>query len=294
MEIRVLKYFLMTAREENITKAARLLHITQPTLSRQLMQLEEELGVKLFERGKTHIRLTADGMLLKRRAMEIVGLSELTVQEFAGNREELSGEIGMGCGETENMSFISRQIVEFRRKNPLVRFNIYSATADEIKERMERGLTDIGLLMEPVDINRYEFLRMPEKEIWGVTVREDSSLAKKDFAVPEDLLRTPLIMPRREDVRNELAGWFGGRYEELDIAAIYNLTLNGVNMVKNGVGVLLGFNIESGYSGLKFVPLKPELSTRAVLVWKKNQMLSPAVKAFTESMRDFLNNAYKA
>lgn len=294
MEIRVLKYFLMTAREENITKAARLLHITQPTLSRQLMQLEEELGVKLFERGKTRISLTADGMLLKRRAQEIVGLSELTIQEFAGDREELSGEIRMGCGETENMSIISRQIVEFRSKNPLVRFNIYSATADEIKERIERGLIDIGLLMEPVDINRYEFLRMPEKESWGVTVREDSPLSKKEFVTPEDLFGEYLIMPRREDVRNELAGWFGACYEELDIAAIYNLTLNGVNMVKNGVGVLLGFNIESGYSGLKFVPLKPELSTRAVLAWKKNQMLSPVVRAFTESMRDFLNNAYKA
>ena len=157
MELRVLKYFLMVAREENITKAASLLHITQPTLSRRLMQLEEELGTTLFRRSNHSIVLTDDGMLLKRRAREIVALAEKTEQEFSHKEEALTGEISIGCGETRNMSFLSRQIALFRKEHPLVQFNIYSANADDIKERIEKGLLDFGLLMEPVDIGKYEF-----------------------------------------------------------------------------------------------------------------------------------------
>lgn len=164
MELRVLKYFLMVTREENITKAAALLHLTQPTLSRQLMQLEEELGVKLFYRSKHSIILTEDGMLLKRRAQEIVSLSHKTVQELSHKKDVLSGEIAIGCGETKGMLFFSEQIRKFQHKYPLVQFSIHSAIADDIKERIEKGILDIGLLMEPVDVGKYEFIRMPQKE----------------------------------------------------------------------------------------------------------------------------------
>ena len=191
MELRVLKYFLMVAREENITKAASLLHITQPTLSRQLMRLEEELGTTLFRRSNHSIVLTDDGMLLKRRAREIVALAEKTEQEFSHKEEALTGEIFIGCGETRNMSFLSRQIALFRKEHPLVQFNIYSANADDIKERIEKGLLDFGLLMEPVDIGKYEFIRMPQKEQWGVLVREDSPLAHREFGQdPSDYGKT--------------------------------------------------------------------------------------------------------
>ena len=166
MELRVLKYFLMAAREENITKAANLLHITQPTLSRQLMQLEEELGVKLFHRGKYHIVLTDEGMLLRRRAQEMIELEEKTKREFSKDEAQLAGEIAIGCGETRNMTFLSKKMAEFRRLHPLVHYDIYSATADDIKERMEKGILDIALLMEPVDIGKYEFVRMPQREHW--------------------------------------------------------------------------------------------------------------------------------
>ena len=163
MELRVLKYFLTVAREENITRAAALLHLTQPTLSRQLMNLEEELGVKLFNRSRYRIILTEEGMLLRRRAQEIVALSDKTEQELSREKNELTGEIAIGCGETQSMTFLSRQICAFRAQYPLVRFRIYSANADDIKERMEKGLLDLGLLMEPVDMGRYEFVRMQEK-----------------------------------------------------------------------------------------------------------------------------------
>ena len=154
MELRVLRYFLMTTREENITRAAQLLHITQPTLSRQLMQLEEELGVKLFNRGKYNVSLTEEGMLLKRRAQELVSLADKTVSELSHRDEIVSGEVSIGCGETKSMAFLSDCIISFREKHPLVQFDIYSAIADDIKERIEKGIADIGLLVEPVDIGK--------------------------------------------------------------------------------------------------------------------------------------------
>lgn len=291
MEFRVLKYFLMVAREENITKAAALLHLTQPTLSRQLMQLEEELGVTLFHRSKHSIILTEDGMLLKRRAQEIVSLSDKTVQELSHKEDVLSGEIAIGCGETKNMLFLSEQIKKFRQKYPLVQFSIHSAIADDIKERIEKGILDIGLLMEPVDVGKYEFIRMPQKEKWGILVRKDSELAAKESINPKDLTNVPLIMVKRELIKNELASWFGDYYEGLQIAATYNLILNAASMVERGVGVALCFDLGAAfYEDLCFIPLAPTLETGSVLVWKKNQTLGAATSQF---MR-FLRNAFQA
>lgn len=289
MEFRVLKYFLMVAREENITKAAALLHLTQPTLSRQLMQLEAELGVKLFHRSKHSIILTEDGMLLKRRAQEIVSLSDKTVQELSHKEDVLSGEIAIGCGETKNMLFLSEQIKKFRQKYPLVQFSIHSAIADDIKERIEKGILDIGLLMEPVDVGKYEFIRMPQKEKWGILVRKDSELAVKESINPKDLTNVPLIMVKRELVKSELASWFGDYYEGLQIAATYNLILNAASMVERGVGVALCFDLGAAfYEDLCFIPLAPTLETGSVLVWKKNQTLGSATSQF---MR-YLKNAF--
>ena len=179
MELRVLQYFLVVAREENITKAASLLHITQPTLSRQLIQMEEELGVKLFRRGKHNILLTEDGMLLRRRAQEIVDLAEKTVKELGHGEEAVSGEISIGCGETKNMKLLSEMIASFQKKYPDVSFHIYTAIADDVKERLEQGILDMGLLLEPVEISRYQYVRMPLKEKWQVLMRRDSPLAEK-------------------------------------------------------------------------------------------------------------------
>ncbi len=280
MELRVLKYFLVVAREENITRSAQLLHITQPTLSRQLMQLEDELGVQLFKRSKYRVILTDDGMLLRRRAQEIVDLAEKAERELQHHDEELSGEIAIGCGETNSMSFLSERIAEFRNAHPLVRFSIYSATADDIKDRLEKGLLDLGLLAEPVEIGRYDFIRMPRLDVWGVIVRRDSPLVEKERVTPADLIGVPLLMSRRQQVKDEIASWFGEYFEQVELAGTFNLILNAANMVLHGVGAALGFYLADISDELRFIPLSPELKTGTVLVWKKNQAYSGAANEF--------------
>ncbi len=286
MELRVLKYFLAVAREENITKAAALLHLTQPTLSRQLMQLEEELGVQLFRRSRYHIELTEDGMLLRRRAQELVDLAEKTTREFTMRETELMGEIAIGAGETRSMSFLSRAMVSFRERYPKVTFRIFSATADDVKERLDTGLLDMGLLTEPVDVGRYAFCRMKERDRWGVLVRLDSPLAGLDSVTPDDLEQVPLIISGRERVQRELANWFGDRWERLQIAASFNLILNAANMVRYGVGTALSFDLNFSFDDLRFVPLSPTMDTGTVLVWKKDLVLTPVVEAFHQHIKN--------
>ncbi len=288
MEFRLLKYFLMVAREENITKAANLLHITQPTLSRQLIQLEEELGVTLFQRSKHRIILTEDGMLLRRRANEIISLMEKTQQELTKEYDDLVGEISIGCGETQNMSYLSQKIKEFHRIHPLVKFHIHSTTADEIKERIENGLLDMGLVTEPVDISKYNFFRLPQKEQWGILVHEKHRLAQKTFISPDDLINEPLIIAKRTAVQNELINWFNKSPEKLNIVATYNLILNAANMVKHQIGVALCFNLnfDNLYQDLRFIPLFPEIKTGAVLIWKKNHIYSQTMSNFIKSIKN--------
>lgn len=285
MELRVLQYFLMAAREENITKAASLLHLTQPTLSRQLMQLEDELGVKLFHRSKHSIILTEDGLRLKRRAQEIVALADKTKAEFS-YKEEMSGEISIGCGETQNMSFLSEKMCQFREIYPRVTFQIYTATADDVKDRMEQGILDMGLLTEPVDISKYDFLRMKKKERWGILTNKNSFLSEKEKITVADLMDHPLLLPGRRSVQHELSSWFGDYFEELEIAATYNLILNAANMVRYHVGTAICFDLDFRYDDLAFVPFFPLLETGAVLVWKKNQMFSTVVHTFFEFLRN--------
>lgn len=286
MELRVLKYFLAVAREENITKAAALLHLTQPTLSRQLMQLEEELRVQLFRRSRYHIELTEDGMLLRRRAQELVDLAEKTTREFTMRETELMGEIAIGAGETRSMSFLSRAMVSFRERYPKVTFRIFSATADDVKERLDTGLLDMGLLTEPVDVGRYAFCRMKERDRWGVLVRLDSPLAGLDSVTPDDLEQVPLIISGRERVQRELANWFGDRWERLQIAASFNLILNAANMVRYGVGTALSFDLNFSFDDLRFISLSPTMDTGTVLVWKKDLVLTPVVEAFHQHIKN--------
>ena len=208
MEFRTLKYFLTVAREENITRAAALLHLTQPTLSRQLMQLEEELGVKLFRRSQHHIVLTEAGMLLRRRAQEIVELAEKTARELRP-AEEITGRISIGSGDLRSMTYLAKLLAAFHRQHPRVQYEIYSGDSDGIKERIEQGLLDMGLLLEPVDTSRYQILRLPVRESWGVLVPEDSPLARREAVTPGDLADSPLILTTRELMRREMIRWFG-------------------------------------------------------------------------------------
>lgn len=279
MELRVLRYFLMIAREENITHAAQLMHVTQPTLSRQIQDLEAELGVKLFERSNHRIILTQDGLLLRRRAQEIVELADRTRQDLARGETELCGEVAIGSGETRSMSALAEMLSSFRQRYPRIRYRFYSGNADHIKERMENGTLDMGLLPEPVDISKYEFIRMPVKEEWGVLTREDSPLGGLKSVRPENLVGRPLMISGRELIENELANWFGGGLDGLDIPVRYNLLYNVAMLVKNGFGDALCIRLDCSYPGLRFIPLSPPLELGSVLVWKRHQVTSSAVEA---------------
>ena len=274
MELRVLRYFLMVAREENITRAAGLLHVTQPTLSRQLIQLEEEMGVKLFHRNQYRITLTEEGLLLKQRAQEIVALSDKAKQELTKSEGTLSGEIAIGCAEARSFSVLAEQIVAFRKLYPRVRFRIYSATAD-----------DVGLLMEPVDIGRYAFIRMPVRERYGVLVRRDSPLAEKESVRPEDLVGMPLLFGSREGVWEEIAGWFGEQFDRMEVAVRYNLIRNGADLVEHGAGVALTIDQANIGENLRFIPLSPVLELGSVLAWKNLRTFPPAVRGFIDHLK---------
>lgn len=286
MELRVLRYFLMVAREENITKAAELLHITQPTLSRQLMQLEDELGAKLFQRSSHSIRLTEDGMLLKRRAQELVQLADKTVGEFQRG-EELSGNIAIGSGEGNSVQELADVIRAFQKKHPLVQYDLYTANADNIKERLDKGLLDMGLLMEPVDITKYNFIRLKHKERWGILARKDSKLAEKEMVRPEDLLDVPVFLAQRALVKNEIEGWFGDYYDQIHIAGTFNLINNVAVMVENNIGAAFCFRLQNRFDNLEFIPLAPPLETGAVLVWKKAQIVSKTMHQFISFMKAY-------
>jgi DNA-binding transcriptional LysR family regulator len=291
MEIRVLKYFLTVAREESITKAAEILHITQPTLSRQLMQLEEELGTQLFIRGKNKITLTDEGMLLRSRAGEIVDLNDRTEREFREQDKLIGGEIFIGAGETYAMHVLAGLMREFIKEYPLVKYNLHSGNADDIKERIDKGLIDIGLLTEPVNIEKYDFIRLPQKEAWGVLLPKTSPLAKKEHITPEDLVGMPIMISKRTIVQNEIGNWFGTYYEKLNIIATYNLINNAAIMVEEGLGCALCFeklvNINEK-TNLCFKPFYPKLETGTVIVWKKHQVFSAATAKFIERIIDAL------
>lgn len=287
MELRVLRYFYTVAREENITRAAQLLHVTQPTLSRQLMQLEKELGTVLFHRSSHRIALTEDGILLKRRAHEILELSEKTCREFQ-SREGLSGEIAIGCGETCNMAYLSDLMMSFRQRHPLVQFRIYSATADEVKDHMENGLLDMGLLMEPVEVRRYSYVPMPYRERWCALVRKDSPLAALPRVTPKDLLPYPLLLGWRDEVLDMLSQWFGEKlFAQVTVAARYNLINNTAVMVHSGIGVAL--TLDKGFlphPDLQQVSLSPGIESGAVLAWKNELPCSRTVESFISHVQN--------
>lgn len=290
MEIRVLRYFLTVVREENITKAAEALHITQPTLSRQLAQLEEEISVKLFDRGSRRIKLTNEGILLKRRAEEILQLVDKTEKELTQQEEQIEGKISIGCGEIAAVQLLPDLIESFRKRYPRVSFDIFTATADMVKEQMDKGLVDIGLLLEPIDMEKYDFIRLDVREKWVVLMRPDDPLTEKKSVTAEDLCGLPLILPRRMNVQNELASWFGNYYDKLDVAFTSNLSTNSAVMVRGGLAYSLVIEGSVPFwdrRKITYRPLNPPLTTTSVLAWKRSQPFSPAATKFIESLRCF-------
>lgn len=290
MELRVLRYFLAVVREENITRAADVLHITQPTLSRQLSMLEEELGVKLMERGARKIVLTSEGILLRRRAEELIALADKTEQEFASQSETLEGRISIGSGEIGAVSALARCCEAFHEKYPLVTFDLLTANADVVKEQMDKGLLDVGLLLEPVDMDKYDYIRMTEREEWGVLMRPDDPLAARNSLTAAELSALPLILPRRLSVQSELANWFGSEYPRLDVRFTSNLSTNAAVMVHQGIGyalVIRGSLPFCDEQEIVFRPLSPALEASSVLAWRRQQPFSLATTKFTSLQNAF-------
>lgn len=291
MEIRVLRYFLTVVREEGINRAAEVLHITQPTLSRQISQLEEEVGVKLFHRGARKITLTNEGILLRRRAEEILALVDRTEKELIEQEELVEGKIVIGGGELAAVQALPEIIRAFREKYPLVTYDIVTANADVIKEQIEKGLVDIGILLEPVDMEKFDFVRLTKKERWVVLMRPDDPLAEKKHIQAKDLEGKSLILPRRQNVQNELSSWFGDSFEKIQPVFTSNLSTNGAIMVQGGLGYSLVIEGSVPFwdkEKIAYRPLEPELTASCVLAWKKQQPFSLAVSRFIEHSKCFL------
>lgn len=291
MEIRVLRYFLAVVREEGINRAAEVLHITQPTLSRQLAQLEEEVGVKLFYRGAKKITLTNEGILLRRRAEEILSLVDRTQQELGEQDALVEGRIVIGGGELAAMQLLPEMIEGFREKYPLVTFDIFTGNADLVKEQMDKGLIDIGVLLEPIDMEKYEFIRLQGKERWVLLMRPDDPLAEKEAIHAKDLENAPLILPRRTNIQNELSNWLGSSFREQQVLFTGNLTTNSALIVQRGLAYSLVIEGSIPFwdkEKIAYRPLSPELTANSVLAWKKQQPFSLAATKFIEYMRCFL------
>ena len=287
MEIRVLRYFLAVAQEKNITKAAQKLHLTQPTLSRQLMQLEDELGVKLLDRNRYNVTLTKDGLLLKRRAQEIVSLADKTVDDFISNNEELSGEITIGAGEFLSNDYLCELIKEFHNQHSYIRYDIVSDNTEEIEEQLEKGSFDFGVLTETVNTSKYDYIRIPQKETWGILCKKDSELGRKDRIELSDLKNMSLILPRRIKQNANIDYWFKNLLDQYDIVATYNLLYNAAMMVKKEIGVALCLQLGVSYRDLCFVPLSPSVNAYSLLVWKRNQVYSPIMAAFIDFAKKY-------
>ncbi|MEY8390505.1 LysR family transcriptional regulator [Lachnospiraceae bacterium 45-W7] len=293
MDIRVLQYFLAVAREESITKAAERLRMTQPPLSRQLKDLEDELGKQLLIRGSKKVTLTEDGILLRKRAEELVDLMEKTKAELTSSNENINGDIHIGCGETEAISFLAQAAWDLQQKHPLIHYHIYSGDAERVMERLDKGLIDFGLLVGPVDVNKYDYIRLPLKDTWGVLMRKDSSLAEKESILAEDLWNKPLIISHQTSINSEMFSWLKTDITKLNIVATYDLVYNASQFVKKGFGYVIALDKlinTTGDSSLCFRPLYPTLEAGLCIVWKKYQVFSKASNAFLQQLQKELEN----
>ena len=295
MELRILKYFLAVAREESISGAAQALHMTQPTLSRQLMDLEEELGKQLLIRGSRRITLTEDGMLLRKRAAEILDLVEKAEAELTAPDEVVNGDIYIGGGETEAMRMIAEIATGLQRSCPDIRYHLYSGNADDVTERLDKGLLDFGVLIEPANMKKYDYIRLPATDTWGLLMPRDCPLAARPVIRPQDLWDLPIITSRQSMLRNEFSGWLGKEFEKLRIVATYNLVYNASLLVAAGMGYALCLDKlvnTSEESPLCFRPLEPRMEVHLDIVWKKYQVFSGAAERFLKEVREaFHGNA---
>lgn len=289
MELRVLEYFLAVAREQSIMAAADYLNITQPTLSRQLQELENEMGKPLFIRGKRNrkISLTEEGILLRKRAQEMIDLAEKTKNEICQQDETISGDIYIGAGETDTISHIVEVVQNIRNQYPDIHLHVISGNSNDLIPRLDSGLFDFCLLLGEINQSKYNFLNLPWQDEWGVLMHKDSPLAKKDIISPKDLWDKPLIVSQSVLDSPQFYKNMKRKKGELNIIATYNLAYNASVMAKLGMGYVLVLDkiINTEGSSLCFRPLKPFPAIGMALVWKKYQVFSKAAGYFLEQMQ---------
>lgn len=292
MDIRILRYFLTVAKEQNFTKAAEQLNITQPTLSRQLAALEEELGTTLFIRGNRSITLTESGILLKRRALEIIDLEEKMLDELRVKEELIEGTITIGCGEFAAVETLAEICKVYKQKYPMVQLELHTATADSVYEMMNQGLVDIGLFLEPVNTEGLDYIRIMESDHWVVGMKPDDPLADKKYITKEELLDKQLILPQRLNVQSELANWFGKEFNKLNVSFTSNLGTNAGIMAIHGLGYPISIEGAAKYWREELLVqrrLYPEITSNTVIAWRRNIPYSMAMNKFIEEI-----NAFKA
>lgn len=294
MELRVLQYFLAVAREQSISRAAESLHLSQPTLSTQLKHLEEELGKTLMIRGTKGSRkivLTEEGMILRKRAEEILDLVRKTENEITLSDDSVVGDVYIGAGETDMIRLVARTAQAMNEEYPDIHYHISSGNTAFVMEQLDKGLIDFGILYDSVDLSKYDSVKIPESDVWGILMRRDAPLASKEVITPEDLWDKPLILSQQENQKSELAVWMRHDLSKLNVVATYNLIFNGSLFVDEGMGYAVCFdkliNV-SGDSTLCFRPLSPELKAAPYLVWKKYQIFSKASEKFMEYFLKYL------
>ncbi len=290
MELRLLRYFLTVAKEQSFTKAAEQLHITQPTLSRQMAALEEELGTHLFHRNGRKVTLTDEGLLLKSRALEITHLEEKTLEELKGKEDVVEGTITIGCGEFAAVEILARICKTYKEKYPLVQIALHTATADTVYEMMKKGLVDIALFLEPVDTEGLDYIRITDCDHWCVGMRPNDPLAEKELIKKEDLIGKPLILPERMNIQSELANWFGKDFSNLQIAFTSNLGTNAGVMAANGLGYPISIEGAAKYWREDILVqrrISPEIMTSTVIAWRRNIPYSLAVSKMIEEINAF-------
>ena len=297
MDIKSLTYFLTAAREGSITKAANSLNLTQPNLSRQISNLEKEIGKKLFIRSNYSIKLTSDGVLLKKRAEEIIDMIEKTRMEFQSSDEKIAGDIYIGCAETYYIKLIADVIKELRASYPNIIYHIHSGAYSEITEKLDKGLLDFGILIGDIDLSKYDYIDIPYKEVYGLLMRKDSHLSQNKFIEKNDLFDIPIICPKiffnNKIQTSKFNEWIGNDFDKLNIILSYNLIYNAALMVEDGIGYALTIDKlvnTTNTSDLCFIRLNPKLEIESRVVWKKNQVFSEASKIFLDRLYDKLRN----
>lgn len=291
MEIRVLRYFVEIAREESMTNAAFKLHVTQPTLSKQIKELERGLGQKLFNRGGARIALTPEGEVLYKRALDILEMVDQTIGEFASMKEFNGGDIYIGCAESEGISLLAKAFGSLHTQYENIRLHLYSGNAETVCARLEKGLLDFAVVVQNIDLSRYEYLDLPVADTWGLLMRKDSPLVAQESIAIEELADLPLIASRQGPT-SEMPPWLRKNYDRLTIVATYDLIFNASVLVKEGIGYALSFDklVHTGEESiLAFRPIVPPMVSPMRLIWRKNQQHSQSAKLFLEEMWHLCN-----